>query len=74
VEKLGLDIKRVVVGEVEWSYARPLVVGDELHGRRVVAGVREKGAMTFVTLETEYRDAAGEVALRQRETLIETGA
>ena len=29
--------------------------------------------MTFVTLETEFRDAAGEVALRQRETLIETG-
>ena len=74
VGKLGLDIKRVVVGEVEWSYARPLVVGDELQGRRVVVGVREKGAMTFVELETEYRDAAGDVALRQRETLIETGA
>ncbi len=44
VEKLGLDIRRVVVGEVEWEYARPLVVGDELHGRRVVAGVRETRA------------------------------
>ncbi len=74
VQKLGLDIQRVVVGEVEWEYARPLVVGDELHGRRVVAGVREKGPMTFVTLETEFRDARGDVALRQRETLIETGA
>jgi hypothetical protein len=28
--------------------------------------------MTFVTLETEFRDAAGEVAVRQREVLIET--
>ena len=75
VEKLGLDIRRVVVGEVEWEYARPLVVGDELHGRRVVAGVRESAApMTFVTLETEFRDARGDVALRQREVLIETGA
>ena len=72
VEKLGLDIARVVVGEVEWEYARPLVVGDELRGRRVVAGVRERGPMTFVTLETEFRDAGGEVAVRQREVLIET--
>jgi acyl dehydratase len=74
VEKLGLDIRRVVVGEVEWEYARPLVIGDALHGRRVVAGVRERGTMKFVTLETEFRDAEGEIALRQRETLIETGS
>jgi acyl dehydratase len=73
VEKLGLDIRRVVVGEVEWEYARPLVVGDVLHGRRVVAGVRESKGMTFVTLETEFRDGAGDAALRQREVLIETG-
>ena len=72
VDKLGLDIKRVVVGEVEWEYERPLVVGDTLHGRRIVAGVRERGPMTFVTLETEFRDASGEIALRQREVLIET--
>jgi hypothetical protein len=30
--------------------------------------------MTLVTLETEFRDASGAVALRQREVLIETGA
>ena len=79
VARLGLDIARIVVGEVEWTYERPLVAGDVLTGRRVVADVRRKeggrgGAMTFVTLETELRDAAGEVAMRQRETLIETGA
>jgi acyl dehydratase len=78
VALLGLDIARVVVGEVEWSYERPVVVGDVLHGRRRVAGVRRKegsrgGAMTFVTLETEFADAAGEVVVRQREVLIETG-
>jgi hypothetical protein len=28
--------------------------------------------MTFVTLETEFRDAADEVVVRQREVLIET--
>jgi len=79
VERLGLDIARVVVGEVEWTYERPVVVGDRLTGRRVVSEMRASegsrgGAMTLVTLETEFRDERGEVAVRQREVLIETGA
>ena len=78
VERLGLDIRRVVVGEVEWRYQRPLVVGDRLDARRTVTGVRRReggrgGEMTLVTLETEFRDQRGEVAVRQREVLIETG-
>jgi acyl dehydratase len=75
---LGLDIGRVVVGEVEWQYERPVIVGDRLQGRRVVADVTTReggrgGAMTLVTLETELRNQHGEVAVRQREVLIETG-
>jgi acyl dehydratase len=78
VRRLGLDISRVVVGEVEWSYDRPVLVGDRLDGRRVVTDVRRReggrgGAMTLVTLETELRDQRGDVVLRQREVLIETG-
>jgi acyl dehydratase len=78
VRRLGLDIARVVVGEVEWRYERPVLAGERLDGRRVVADVRRReggrgGAMTLVTLETEFRDEAGEVAVRQREVLIETG-
>ncbi|HET6507912.1 MAG TPA: MaoC family dehydratase N-terminal domain-containing protein [Baekduia sp.] len=77
VALLGLDIRRVVVGEVGWEYERPPVVGDVLHGRRTVADVQRKdgargGTMTFVTLATEFRDAAEEVVVRQREVLIET--
>jgi acyl dehydratase len=77
VEQLGLEMRRVVVGEVEWSYERPLVVGDRLDGRRTVTGVRRReggrgGYMTLVTLETEFRDQHGEVPVRQREVLIET--
>jgi acyl dehydratase len=79
VNKLGLDITRIVVGEVEWEYERPVLVGDRLHGRRVVTDIRSReggrgGRMTLVTLETEFRDQHGEVAVRQRETLIEAGA
>jgi hypothetical protein len=77
--RLGLDIARVVVGEVEWEYERPLLVGDVLHGRRLVSDVRRRqgsrgGAMTLVTLQTDFRDSRQGVVLRQRETLIETGA
>jgi acyl dehydratase len=76
---LGLDISRVVVGEVAWQYERPVLVGDRLDGRRVVAEVKSReggrgGRMTLVTLETELRNQRGELAVRQREVLIETGS
>ena len=79
VGRLGLDISRVVVGEVAWQYEQPVLVGDRLDGRRVVADVKSRegargGRMTLVTLETELRNQRGELAVRQREVLIETGA
>jgi acyl dehydratase len=79
METLGVDIARIVVGEVAWTYHRPALVGDVLEGRRVVTGVRtrdgrEGGTMTMIDLETVWCDAAGEPVVTQRETLIERGA
>jgi acyl dehydratase len=79
VARLGLDIRRIVVGSTSWEYARPLRAGDALTGvRRVVADEtkagRRGGSMRLVTLETEYADATGAVVVRQREVLIERGA
>ncbi|WLP89015.1 MaoC family dehydratase N-terminal domain-containing protein [Gordonia sp. NB41Y] len=79
VENLGLAIERVVVGSVEWEYARPLLVGDRLTGtRRIVDDATREGkrggTMRLVTLETAWVDAAGDVAVTQREVLIERGA
>lgn len=79
VKLLGLDIERVVVGEVAWEYERPVLVGDRLNGRRIVADVKSRegargGRMTLVTLETELRNQRGELAVTQREVLIETAA
>ena len=79
VDLLGLDISRVVVGEVAWLYEQPVHVGDRLEGRRVVADVKSRegtrgGRMTLVTLETALRNQRGELAILQREVLIETGA
>jgi hypothetical protein len=79
VARLGLDLARVVVGSVRWTYARPLVAGDHLVGtRRVVADERRVGrdgtSMRLVTLQTEYLDASGEIAVSTHEVIIERGA
>jgi hydroxyacyl-ACP dehydratase HTD2-like protein with hotdog domain len=75
VEKLGLDLRRIVVGAAEWEYHAPVAIGDRLHGRRVVTSVERKrgsrGAMTMITLETRFHRADGELAVVQRDTVIE---
>ena len=75
-EALGFDISRVLHGEERWSYARPVVAGETLTGVRTVAAawhklLRSGGTMTFVLLPTEYRDAAGELVLRDEQLMIE---
>lgn len=79
VRALGLAIERVVVGSVEWEYARPLTAGDRLTGtRRVIEDTtkegRRGGTMRLVTLETAWVDDTGETAVTQREVLIERSA
>ncbi|MFD0306909.1 MaoC family dehydratase N-terminal domain-containing protein [Streptomyces sp. NPDC127119] len=78
VEKLGLELSRVVVGSVDWLYRRPLVAGDSLRGTRRVVGDetregRRGGTMRLITLETAFVDGRGELAVIQREVLIERG-
>ena len=78
VEGLGLELARIVVGSVGWTYARPLVVGDHLVGtRRVVADDTREGSggtLRLVTLETAWTDLRGQVVVTQREVLVERPA
>ena len=78
VERLGLDLPRVVVGSVRWTYARAVEVGDHLTGTRTVTADETKesavGNLRLVTLETAWTDAAGAVVVTQREVLIERPA
>ena len=78
VTALGLDIARVVVGSVAWSYERPLVAGDRLRARRTVTNDVSKpsrggGTNRLVTLETEFAAPDGTVVARQHEVLVERG-
>jgi hypothetical protein len=72
---LDLDLPRIVVGAAEWEYHAPVTVGDRLHGRRVVTAVDTKrgarGEMTVITLETRFHRGDGELAVIQRDTVIE---
>ena len=73
---LGLDVARMLHGEERWTYVRPPVAGEVLTGRRTVTAAwrkpaRSGGAMTFVVVAVDYRDAAGEPVLRDEMVMIE---
>jgi hypothetical protein len=78
VDRLGLDLARIVVGGSEWEYHAPVAIGDRLRGRRIVVAVERKqvrqGEMTMITLETRFHRGDGELAILQRDTVIELPA
>jgi hypothetical protein len=72
VALLGLDLRRVVVGGSEWEYGAPVRGGDRLAGRRIVTDVVVKaGGQTIITLETSLHRGDGQLAVTQRDTVIE---
>lgn len=72
-----LDLKRLLHGEQDFEYLRPIRAGDVLTFRSRTKEVFEKqgkrgGVMTFVIGETEFRNAQGDVVAYMRNTAIET--
>lgn len=73
---LGLDVARMLHGEERWTYARAPVAGEVLEGQRTVTAAwrkpaRSGGAMTFVVVAVDYRDAEGGLVLRDEMVMIE---
>lgn len=71
------DPRRLLHGEQEFEYVRPLRAGDVLTGRTTLKDYYEKegkrgGVMRFAVFETTYRDQGGEVVAYSRSTTIET--
>ena len=76
VDAVGADLARVLHGGVAFEYLVPVRAGDELTARQVVSDVTTRegkrgGAMTFVTIETEFTNQRGELTVRRTDTLIE---
>lgn len=68
------DLARVLHGEEEYEYERPLRAGDRLLVQRKVADYKERttslGTMGILVLETEGRDPAGDLVFRGRSTIL----
>jgi acyl dehydratase len=73
-QELGLDFARVLHGEQEYEWMRPVAVGETLDVRTTIESIRSKGALEFLTLRTEMRDADGATAVVGRSSLIVRGA
>jgi acyl dehydratase len=72
-----LDMRRVLHGEQEFEYVKPIHAGDVLKVRSRTKDVFEKagsrgGKMLFVVMESEYRNRQGEVVAYSRSTTIQT--
>lgn len=71
---LDIDLTKVLHGEEEYEYLKPIKPGDTLVCQTKVANVFEKsgksGGMDFVVLETECKNPAGELVLIQRGTIV----
>lgn len=71
--KLGLDFTRVVHGNQEYVFERPLREGETLMGRTTIESIKILGATGFVTVVMEFRDADGDLVVTARSTMIERG-
>jgi N-terminal half of MaoC dehydratase len=72
-----LDYRRLLHGEQEFEYVKPIRAGDVLTFRSRTKEVFEKqgkrgGRMLFILGETEFKNQRGEVVAYSRNTVIET--
>ena len=73
----GPDMRRVLHGEQEFEYVRPLRAGDVLTAESHMKDRYEKegkrgGTMTFTVTETVFKDQNGEIVAYSRGTSIIT--
>jgi acyl dehydratase len=76
--ELGVDFARVVHGEQEFTYERPVVAGDRLTATPTVVDVRSRGRSRgrheTLTIETSIRTEDGEAVCTARSTVVIRGA
>ena len=68
--ELGLDLASVLHGEQEYTWTRPLRVGETVTAEATIESIRGRGSTRFLTLRTVLREASGETVVVGRSTLI----
>ena len=72
--ELGLDYTRVVHGDQRFTYARPIVAGDELVTTVTIDGIRSAAGNDILTTRAEIRTTAGELVVTSVSTLVARGS
>jgi acyl dehydratase len=72
--ELGVDYSRLVHGEQEFSYQRPVMAGDSLVATPTVVGIRSRGRHETLTIETAITTEAGELVCTARSMVVIRGA
>ncbi len=72
--ELGLDFSRVLHGNQEYEFRRPLHEGETLQVRCRLGSIRVLGGNAFLVVVTELVEPDGDVVCTARSTLIERAA
>jgi acyl dehydratase len=76
--RVPFELKRVLHGEQEYEFLKPIHAGDVLTAVSRIVDIYEKpgkrgGSMSFAVTETEYKNERGDLVARARHITIETG-
>lgn len=72
--ELGLDFSRVLHGNQEYEFRRPLREGETLQVRSHLGSIRILGGNAFLVVVTELVEPEGDLVCTARSTLIERAA
>ena len=72
-EALGLDLARVLHGEQEYEWSRPLEPGETVTATATIDDIRGRPSLEFLRLRTEIRAADGSLVCLATSTLIHRG-
>lgn len=71
---LGVDFSRLVHGEQRFSYARPIVAGDDLSCTATIEAIRSVAGNDIMTMRHDIIDTSGAPVVTAWATLVIRGA
>jgi acyl dehydratase len=69
----GVELSRIVHGEQQFAYERPIAAGDVLTATLTVAGLRQIGGNDIIRTSSEIRDGSGSLVCTAGATLVHRG-